>query len=196
MASIQQSLNQLLGVVAGTATAGSYILRQTPGYKARQVEEGVKNINKQFSLQGEKTIEESTPEARARALKAGEKAVSLREEALNLAPTAERLENVEKAETSLKTLKEGISKAEEKEKKEAEAKEKAEAETEERDMDLAEQLSQNNKMAREEKQASQTIRNYIAMNDKITSQAVQTQNYQEALRKRQQMGVIDFGTTR
>lgn len=192
MAAIQQSLNQLLGVVAGTATAGSYIYRQTPGYKARQVEEGVKNINKQFSLQGGKTIEEVTPEARERALKAGEKAVSLREEALNLAPTAERLENVEKAETSLKKLKEGISQAEEKEKKEAEK----EAETEERDMDLANQLSEDTRLAREEKKISQTIRNYIAMNDKITSQAVQTQNYQEALRKRQQMGVIDFGTTR
>lgn len=192
MASIQQSLNQLLGVVAGTATAGSYIYRQTPGYKARQLEEGVENINKQFSLQGGKTIEEATPEARARALKAGEKAVSLREEALNLAPTAERLANVEKAETSLKTLKEGISQVEEKEKKEAEK----EAETEERDIDLAEQLSEDAKLAREQKKISQTIRNYIAMNDKITSQAVQTQNYQEALRKRQQMGVIDFGTTR
>lgn len=192
MASIQQSLNQLLGVVAGTATAGSYMYRQTPGYKARQVEEGVKNINKQFSLQGGKTIEEITPEARERALKAGEKAVSLREEALNLAPTAERLENVEKAETSLKKLKEGISQAEAKEKKEAEK----ETETEERDMDLEEQLSEDTRLAREERRISQTIRNYIAMNDKITSQAVQTQNYQEALRKRQQMGVIDFGTTR
>lgn len=192
MASIQQSLNQLLGVVAGTATAGSYIYRQTPGYKARQLEEGVENINKQFSLQGGKTIEEVTPEARERALKAGEKAVSLREEALNLAPTAERLENVEKAETSLKKLKEGISQVEAKEKKEAEK----ETETEERDMDLANQLSEDAKLAREQKKISQTIRNYIAMNDKITSQAVQTQNYQEALRKRQQMGVIDFGTTR
>lgn len=198
MASIQQSLNQLLGVVAGTATAGSYILRQTPGYKARQVEEGVKNINKQFSLQGERTIEEATPEARERALKAGEKAVSLREEALNLAPTAERLANVEKAETSLKELKEGISQAEKLEQEEEVRREKAKAETEteERDMDLANQLSEDAKLAREEKKISQTIRNYIAMNDKITSQAVQTQNYQEALRKRQQMGVIDFGTTR
>jgi hypothetical protein len=191
MASIQQSLNQLLGAVAGTATATSYLVRQTPGYKARKAEQGVENINKQFSLQ-KGTIEEATPEARERALRAGEKAVSLREEALNLAPNAERLENVEKAETSLKTLKEGIA--------EAEAAEAAKAEeqaiAEEQDMYLANQLSEDTRMAREEKRISQTIQNYIAMNDKITSQAVQTQNYQEALRKRQQMGVINFGTTR
>lgn len=192
MASIQQSLNQLLGAVAGATTAGSYIYRQTPGYQARKAEKGVESINKQFSLQGDGTIEEATPEARERALKAGEKAMSLREEALNLAPNAKRLENVEKAEASLKTLKEGIAEVEAKEKAEAEA----EAKAEEQDMDLANQLSEDTKMAREEKRISQTIQNYIAMNDKITSQAVQTQNYQEALRKRQQMGVINFGTTR
>lgn len=36
MASIQQSLNQLLGAAAGAATAGSYMIRQSAGYQAKQ----------------------------------------------------------------------------------------------------------------------------------------------------------------
>lgn len=48
MASIQQSLNQLLGAAAGVATAGSYLYRQTPGYQAkienRLAEEKAKRI--------------------------------------------------------------------------------------------------------------------------------------------------------
>lgn len=112
MASIQQSLNQLLGATAGVATAGAYMYRQTPGYQAKQLERGVEKINKQFNLQGEKTLQEATPEERARMLRAGEEATKLREEALKIAPTPKRLENIEKAETSLKTLKEGIAQAE------------------------------------------------------------------------------------
>lgn len=38
MASIQQSFNTLLGAVAGAATAGSYMYRQSPTYKAKQIE--------------------------------------------------------------------------------------------------------------------------------------------------------------
>lgn len=112
MASIQQSLNQMLGATAGAATALTYMHRQTPGYQAKQLEKGVEKINKQFNLQGEKTLQEATPEERARMLRAGEEATKLREEALKIAPTPKRLENIEKAETSLKTLKEGIAQAE------------------------------------------------------------------------------------
>ena len=36
MTSIQQSMNQMLGAVAGVATAGSYMARQTPGFKRKE----------------------------------------------------------------------------------------------------------------------------------------------------------------
>ena len=42
MASIQQSMNQLLGAVAGASTAGAYLYRQTPSYKARQYDKEAK----------------------------------------------------------------------------------------------------------------------------------------------------------
>lgn len=129
MASIQQSLNQLISSTAGLATAGTYLYSQSPEYKARQKEKGVGNINKQFQLQKDQTIQGATPEVRERLLKAGEKGVSLREEALDLAPSAQRLENLSKAEASLKELREAVADAEiEEARRKAEEEQRYEAE--------------------------------------------------------------------
>ena len=127
MASIQQSLNALMGSALGAATVGSYMYRQTPGFQAKQIEKGVDKINKQFALHGNNTIEQATPEDRARLLQAGEKGVELREKAFEMAPTAKRLENITKAEGSLKTLKQGVAEAEEQEAINQQLQEEAEA---------------------------------------------------------------------
>ena len=44
MASIQQSLNQLLGATAGVATAGSYMYRQSNKYQASQLEKKAERL--------------------------------------------------------------------------------------------------------------------------------------------------------
>lgn len=46
MASIQQSLNQLLGAAAGAATAGSYMYAHHPGTQARQADKAAATIMK------------------------------------------------------------------------------------------------------------------------------------------------------
>ena len=49
MASIQQSLNQLLGATAGVATAGSYMVRQSPEFRAKQLDKGATEVQKQVT---------------------------------------------------------------------------------------------------------------------------------------------------
>ena len=170
MASIQQSMNALVGSALGAATTGSYFYRQSSGYQAKQLEKGVEKINKQFGLQGNKTIQEASPEERARLLKAGEKGIELREKAFEMAPNAKRLENISKAEKSLKTLKEGIAEAEEQEAIEQQRQEEAEAYMEEN----AFESFITPKVVAEQKALDR-------LTDKIDTQTAQKQAYKDRL---------------
>lgn len=81
MASIQQSLNQLLGATAGAATMGSYMIRGSDWYKAGQLEKRANKLMKyELAQTGEKTGE------------AYEEARKLEVEAAKLHPTKERVD--------------------------------------------------------------------------------------------------------
>ena len=54
MASIQQSLNALLGSAAGAATAGTYLHRQTPEYQRSQEIKGLKSEIENITVAQEK----------------------------------------------------------------------------------------------------------------------------------------------
>ena len=91
MASIQGAMNQLLGAVAGTATIGSYMYKQSNTYQAKQAEKQVEDINKTFDVPG------GRPGTYEGIEEVGQKAVALREKALELKPTKQRAEALRKA---------------------------------------------------------------------------------------------------
>ena len=185
MASIQQSMNALVGSALGAATTGSYFYRQSSGYQARQLEKGVEKINKQFSLHGDKTIQEASPEERAHLLKAGEEGTKLRERAFEMAPTTKRLENLSNAEGSLKTLKQVIAEVEEREKEEREAAEREAAEREA----IEQQLQEAAEAYMEENAFESFITPKVVaeqkaldrLTDKIDTQTAQKQAYKDRL---------------
>lgn len=206
MASIQQSMNQLLGAVAGATTAGTYMYRQSDAFKARQAERGVASINKQFALHKDQTIAEASPEERARLLEAGKRGVQLREKAFETKPTAKRLEKIRKAEGSLETLEQGITEAEKAEQAEATAEAVTQAQAQENaeeaeriasgELVIGEDGSQTEitetqkpatkpapptKEELEVQKAHETVRRYIMGQDRIGSQQEQTLRFQQAL---------------
>lgn len=104
MASIQQSLNQLLGAAAGVATAGSYLYRQTPGYQGKQAIKTAENlltVSKEIVAddleEGTKVAEEAVAAARkGYSLKRSNKAENTYFDALsNLQDYKEALEMIE-----------------------------------------------------------------------------------------------------
>lgn len=73
MASIQQSLNQTLGALAGAATAGAYMYRQTPHYQARvsaNEAENLLKVSKEATADNLEEAEIVAEEAATRARKA------------------------------------------------------------------------------------------------------------------------------
>lgn len=86
MASIQQSLNQLLGATAGVATAGSYMVRQSSRYQARQADKQADAI-REFLDRGATEFAEN-PEEKTEELMSEE--LALREKALKLGPSVKR----------------------------------------------------------------------------------------------------------
>lgn len=58
MASIQQSLNQLLGATAGAATMGSYMYRQSDTHKIKTLERRQTKLDEASSQLGEMAIDE------------------------------------------------------------------------------------------------------------------------------------------
>lgn len=72
MASIQQSLNQLLGAAAGAATAGSYMIRQSDMYKAAQLDkkaEKLEEYTEAIDVEDEGEAYEESRQARVEAAK-------------------------------------------------------------------------------------------------------------------------------
>ena len=96
MTSIQGAYSQLLGAAAGAATAGSYMIRQSDWYKAQQADKKVENINKALGAKDYES-EKLPSEEQQSVLAAGERAVSLRQEALLASPTKKRAEAESKA---------------------------------------------------------------------------------------------------
>ena len=101
MASIQQSLNQLLGAVAGATTMGSYMYRQTPGYQEKKELELLdRKTNKLYNAMEETAYqsggEEGTPEWEAlRNLE--EEDIKTKRRALEIDPTEERAKEYSRA---------------------------------------------------------------------------------------------------
>lgn len=86
MASIQQSLNQMLGSVAGIATAGTYLYTQSDAYKAGQKEKEAKGYERLADKAMDRFLE--TPEDRTGEIY--EEARELEEQAYHTAPTETR----------------------------------------------------------------------------------------------------------
>lgn len=101
MASIQQSLNTLLGAIAGATTAGTYMYRQTPGYQEKKELELLdRKTNKLYNALEETAYqskgEEGTPEWEAlRNLE--EEDIKAKRRALEIDPTEERAKKYSKA---------------------------------------------------------------------------------------------------
>lgn len=212
MASIQQSLNQLLGAATGAATVGSYMYRQSNFYKAGMAEKSAKTIEKTLEANKE-DLAKMTPAQREAHLKRQKLATEKRAEAGTLYPTKKRAEDIS---ASYKTLEEKKGLLEEvKEKELGELAEQAETEFKDQEAAaLAEDIASGRliigedgsqteiaevqkpeakpiKPSKEEleaQKASETVRNYILMNDRITSQATQTENYQKALQLLREKG--------
>lgn len=92
MASIQQSLNQLLGAAAGTATAGSYMYRQSGTYQAQKAGLAAKKLDKTLK-DYEKNIEGKMTEEQGKTIIDLSKEVSdMRKDALMSKPTKTRAE--------------------------------------------------------------------------------------------------------
>lgn len=108
MASIQQSMNQLLGAAAGAATAGAYMTRQSDWYKAKQADKAVENINESLALQNNRSMEDLSETEENYLLNTADTAVGLREQALTTAPTAERAALLHRAQTTAQGLKNTI----------------------------------------------------------------------------------------
>ena len=97
MASIQQSLNQLIGAGAGAAITSSYFIKQSPSYQARQADKGASAV--------EQTIErgayENAADPIAEQERLQQKVHDLREQAYTLKPTHARGEALYKATGAL-----------------------------------------------------------------------------------------------
>ena len=90
MASIQQSLNQLLGATAGAATMGSYMYRQSGTYQARKAEKAATELEK-TSRQYEENIKGKMTEEQGKTIIDLDKGVSeLRKDALMSKPNEKR----------------------------------------------------------------------------------------------------------
>ena len=104
MASIQQSLNQLLGATAGTFTAGSYMIRQSPEFRAKQLDEGAKDVQKQVTnlindLENIPKEDSIAHKAQTQAItKLAEKRRDLVERAFDTSPTFDRAKKLAGAE--------------------------------------------------------------------------------------------------
>lgn len=104
MASIQQSMNQLLGAVAGATTAGSYMFRQTGTYqdmmaeqKAKKLEKTAQEVNKEIHNQTQIVDDFESEEGRRKAKARTQTIVGLgnyrnelQQEAYRTAPTSKR----------------------------------------------------------------------------------------------------------
>ena len=92
MASIQQSLNTLLGAAAGAATAGSYMYRQSGTYQAQKAGSAAKKLDKTLK-DYEKGIEGKMTEEQGKTIIDLSKEVSdMRKDALMSKPTQKRAE--------------------------------------------------------------------------------------------------------
>lgn len=91
MASIQQSLNQLLGAAAGVATAGSYLYRQTPGYQARQYDKEAK-AGEALIESGSSEFYENSEDFYKEQTRQAEEVLKAREKAYKTKPTVDRHE--------------------------------------------------------------------------------------------------------
>lgn len=205
MASIQQSMNQLLGAVAGATTAGTYMYRQSNTYKAGVAEKSARTIEKTLGAT-EEDIANMTSAQREAHLKRQELATEKRAEAGTLRPSKKRAEGISASYQQLAEKKGMIEQVEEKERgalaEEAEAQAKAEFEAEEAEriasgeLVIGEDGSQTEitetqkpapapaKPSKEElevQKAHETVRRYIMGQDRIGSQQEQTLRFQQAL---------------
>lgn len=129
MASIQQSMNQLLGAVAGAGTMGAYMIRGSNWYKAGQADKSAETIEKTLNV-SEEDLAKMTPAQREAHLKRQELATEKRAEAGTLYPTRKRAEGISASYQQLEEKKGMIDKVKgaEAEKAENEAREAFEAE--------------------------------------------------------------------
>ena len=113
MTSIQQSMNQMLGAIAGVATAGSYMARQTPGFKrkeelshlakqAKDLEVGEEELSTQAGYEtyeeGQKgnLVEVDKTSAWKRMKEVSEKRLRVAQREFELDPTEKRAEHLRK----------------------------------------------------------------------------------------------------
>ena len=97
MASIQQSLNQLLGAAAGAATAGSYMYRQSGTYQAQKAGQAAEKLGKISSEYTESLKGKMTQEQGQTIIDLENEVASMRKEALMAKPTKERAKEYQKA---------------------------------------------------------------------------------------------------
>lgn len=209
MASIQQSMNQLLGAVAGASTMGAYMVRGSNWYKAGQAEKSAKTIEKTLNA-SEEELAKMTPAQREAHLKRQQLATEKRAEAGTLYPTEERAKGISASYQQLEEKKGMLERVKEKERgalaEEAEAQFRAQEEAQ-----LAEDIESGRLIIGEDgsqteitetqrpapkpepkpapptkeelelQRAQETVRRYIMGQDRIGTQQEQTLRYQQAL---------------
>lgn len=104
MASIQQSMNALVGSALGAATTGSYFYRQSPEFRAKQLDKGAKEVQEQVvnlinDLEKIPEGDSISHKAQNQAIvKLAEKRRGLVEQAFDTSPTFDRAKKLAGAE--------------------------------------------------------------------------------------------------
>lgn len=177
MASIQQSMNALSSALAGVATAGSYMYRQSDKYKSGQLSQRANKLQKIY----ESGVSENAPDPSAKDLETAELITKTREEAFALNPSLKRREAVWKAygqETEAGEIHQENLDFDEAQRAEAEAEDQRYIEMAEEDERI---LAERSREQAEAERASQATRDLILQDQRLVAVNRRTAEYQNQL---------------